>query len=124
VRDSEGVVLNTADSATEAKAAGFPQARSVLRVCLYGYKTVSHVGIAGSLIMKDLNANDNRKTVRPKIVREIALWWQSELDRAALVEEAPEPPSNEEVMLRFQCTEEEALRGVGLGEHRHFSGSE
>jgi len=74
--------------------------------------------------MKDLKTEDNRKIVRPKIVREIALWWQSELDRAALVGDTPEPPSHEEVMLRFQCSEEEALRGVGLGEHHHFSGSE
>jgi hypothetical protein len=75
-------------------------------------------------MIKDLSADDNRKTVRPKIVRDIALWWQSELDRAALVGETPEPPSREEVMRSFQCSEEEALRGVGLGEHRHFSGSE
>lgn len=77
-----------------------------------------------ALTMKDFNTEDNSKIVRPKIVREIALWWQSELDRAALIAETPEPPSNEEVMLRFQCSDEEALRGVGLGEHRHFSGSE
>jgi hypothetical protein len=67
---------------------------------------------------------EDTKTVRPKIVREIALWWQSELDRAAAIGETPGPPSNKDVMLRFQCSEEEALRGVGLGEHRHFSGSE
>ena len=82
----------------------------------------SPFGVA--LRMNDFKAEDNSKIVRPKIVREIALWWQSELDRVALIAETPEPPSNEEVMLRFQCTEEEALRGVGLGEHRHFSGSE
>ncbi len=85
-------------------------------------QSVLDFGIA--LRMKDFKTEDNSKIVRPKIVREIALWWQSELDRAALIAETPEPPSNEEVMLRFQCSEEEALRGVGLGEHRHFSGSE
>lgn len=74
--------------------------------------------------MKDFKTEDNSKNVRPQIVREIALWWQSELDRAFLVGDTPEPPPHEEVMLRFQCSEEEALRGVGLGEHRHFSGSE
>jgi len=70
------------------------------------------------------DANDNRKTVRPKIVREIALWWQNELDRAALVGETLDPATHSEVMHRFQCSEEEALRGVALGEHRHFSGTE
>lgn len=74
--------------------------------------------------MKDLKSEDDNQAVRPKLVREIALWWQSELDRAALVGETPEPPSHQEVMRRFQCSHEEALRGVGLGEHRHFSGTE
>jgi hypothetical protein len=74
--------------------------------------------------MEDFKTEDKSKTVRPQIVRTIALWWQSELDRAALAGETREPPPHEEVMLRFQCSEEEALRGVGLGEHRHFSGTE
>lgn len=61
--------------------------------------------------------------VRPELVRKIALWWQAELDKAAR-EETPDPPSHDSVMKRFQCSEEEALRGVGLGEHRHFAGIE
>ena len=76
------------------------------------------------LRVKESMTEDDRKTVRPKTVREIALWWQSELDRAALVGEVRELPSHSEVMRRFHCSEEESLRGVGLGEHRHFSGSE
>jgi hypothetical protein len=67
---------------------------------------------------------DSSKIVRPTIIREIAIWWKSELDRAALMGETPEPPSHQEVMLRFRCSEEEALRGVGLGEHHYFSGTE
>ncbi|HEX9736942.1 MAG TPA: hypothetical protein VGG06_33670 [Thermoanaerobaculia bacterium] len=62
--------------------------------------------------------------VRPRFVREIALWWQGELDRHAAGGETPDPPPHREVMERFGCTEEESLRGVGLGEHRHFSGVE
>jgi hypothetical protein len=85
---------------------------------------VSHRSISGSLRMNDLKTEDNSKIVRPQIIRKIALWWQSELDRAALVGETRKLPPQEEVMLRFQCSEEEALRGVGLGEHRHFSGTE
>ena len=64
----------------------------------------------------------SKVSVRPEVVREIALWWQGELGRAALAGETPDLPSYEEVMRRFQCSEEEALRGSGLGEHRHFSG--
>lgn len=69
-------------------------------------------------------AKASNSSVRPEVVREIALWWQSELDRAALTGETPDLPPYEEVMRRFQCSEEEALRGSGLGEHRHFSGIE
>ena len=64
-------------------------------------------------------------TVRPQVVRDIALWWQGELDRfLAEGREAPDLPSHPEVMERFGCEEEESLRGVSLGEHRHFSGIE
>ena len=64
---------------------------------------------------------DEPAKVRPEVVRRITLWWQSELDRNAAKGRTPNTPSNEDVMKRFQCSEEEALRGVGLGEHRHFS---
>jgi|HubBroStandDraft_6_1064221.scaffolds.fasta_scaffold110591_7 hypothetical protein len=74
--------------------------------------------------MEDPLARASNTSVRPEVVREIALWWQGELARAALAGETPDPPSCEEVMRRFQCSEEEALRGSGLGEHRHFSGIE
>lgn len=74
--------------------------------------------------MEDEATNEPTKSelVRPHIVREIALWWQRELDRAALAGDTPDTPSCEEVMRRFQCSEEEALRGSALAEHRHFSG--
>lgn len=74
--------------------------------------------------MEDPLARASNTSVRPEVVREIALWWQGELDRAALAGDTPDPPPCEEVMRRFQCSEEEALRGSGLGEHRHFSGIE
>ncbi len=62
--------------------------------------------------------------VRPEVVRRIAHWWQGEMDRHAAQGEAPSPPAMGEVQVRFSCTEEEALRGLVLGEHRHFSGTE
>lgn len=72
--------------------------------------------------MKEGKEQASGEAVRPQVVREIALWWQGELDRAALAGETPDTPPPEEVMRRFQCSEEEARRGCGLGEHRHFSG--
>jgi len=76
------------------------------------------------LEMKDPEAEATRLSVRPQVVREIALWWQSELDRAADANQTPDLPSYQEVMGRFRCSQEEALRGLGLGEQRHFSGIE
>ena len=67
---------------------------------------------------------DEAAKVRPEFVRRIALWWQSELDRNAAKGRTPDTPSDGDVMKRFGCSEEEALRGVGLGEHRHFSSVE
>lgn len=73
-------------------------------------------------MLKGLKLENDNNAVRPEVIREIALWWQGQLDLAVLAGETPDPPSCSEVMLRFHCSEEEALRGVGLGEHRHFSG--
>ncbi len=67
-------------------------------------------------------ATSHRPGVRPRMVREIALWWQAELARSVGGGHTPDPPPHREVIDRFGCSEEEALRGVGLGEHRHFSG--
>jgi hypothetical protein len=61
--------------------------------------------------------------LRPDIVRQIALWWQNQLDGASNAATGlPESPSLPEVMAKFDCSEEEALRGVCLGEYRHFDG--
>ena len=72
--------------------------------------------------MKVPQTGASKILVRPEVVREIALWWQGELDRAAAAGETPDLPSYEEIMRRFQCSQEEALRGTGVGEQRHFSG--
>ncbi len=69
-------------------------------------------------------SHNRPQSVRPPVVRKIALWWQARLDRAAEQGELPSPPPHREVIEKFNCTEEEAIRGVGLGEHRHFSGTE
>ncbi len=67
---------------------------------------------------------DGSTAIRPEFVRKIALWWQGELDRCAMAGRIPDLPSDKEVIERFDCTSEEVLRGVGLGEHRYFSGTE
>ncbi|HWZ42665.1 MAG TPA: hypothetical protein VNW97_04280 [Candidatus Saccharimonadales bacterium] len=66
-------------------------------------------------------ASENK--LRPDLIREIALWWQNRLDGAGNgANGLPESPSLPEVMTKFACSEEEALRGVCLGEYRHFDG--
>lgn len=63
--------------------------------------------------------------LRPDVVRQIALWWQGHLDEANRGENLlPESPPLPDVMRKFGCSEEEALRGLCLGEHRHFAGVE
>ena len=62
--------------------------------------------------------------MRPPVVREIALWWQGELDRGAAAGRTPALPAHLEVIELFGCSEEEALRGVGLGEQRHYCGTD
>lgn len=63
--------------------------------------------------------------LRPDIVRQIAVWWQGQLDYATQQDiPPPESPPFPEVMNKFNCSEEEALRGVCLGEYRHFGGVE
>lgn len=63
--------------------------------------------------------------LRPRVVWEIARWWQGRLDAASDGEDhLPESPPLPEVMSRFGCSEEEALRGLCVGEHRHFGSVE
>jgi len=63
--------------------------------------------------------------LRPENVRQIALWWQGCLDGASQEGNLlPESPPLSDVMRRFGCTEEEALRGLCLGEYRHFGSIE
>lgn len=63
--------------------------------------------------------------LRPQVVREIALWWQGRLDAASDGDDhLPESPPLPEVMSRFGCSEEEALRGLCVGEYRHFGSVE
>ena len=67
--------------------------------------------------------NETHNTFRPTLIREIARWWQRRLDEAAVDGEGLNPPSDSYVMDKFQCSEEEALRGIGVGEQLHWGGS-
>ena len=67
--------------------------------------------------------SDAHNTFRPALIRDIARWWQRRLDEATVDGEALNPPSDNYVMDRFQCSEEEALRGIGVGEQLHWGGS-
>jgi hypothetical protein len=63
--------------------------------------------------------------LRPAVVREIALWWHGRLDEAThQADVLPESPSLPDIMQKFRCSEDEALRGLCLGEYRHFGSIE
>jgi len=57
------------------------------------------------------------------VVRQIARWWKQHLDTANANGEDLDPPSFSEVMAKFQCSEEEALRGLCVGEQLYWGGS-
>jgi len=62
--------------------------------------------------------------IRPQIIAEIAQWWQASLRDSENREGVLAPPEAGEVAARFECTEEEALRGLTAGEQLYFGGGE
>lgn len=68
--------------------------------------------------------NQNSVKLRPDRIKDVSLWWQRRLDEAfARGEPLEEPPAVAEVTAQFSCSEEEALRGLWVGEQRHWSGA-
>ena len=63
-------------------------------------------------------------SIRPRIIAEIAQWWQVSLRAVENQGGVLEPPNAGEVASRFHCTEEEALRGLTAGEQLHCGGNE
>jgi hypothetical protein len=55
--------------------------------------------------------------IRANIVAEIARWWQTSVAAAEERGELPPNPDVSQVAVRFQCSEDEALRGLAAGEH-------
>lgn len=79
--------------------------------------------VIANLTVEGSNIVGSENNLRPNLVREIALWWQNRLDGASDgAGVLPQSPLLSEVMNKFGCSEEEALRGVCLGEYRHFDG--
>ena len=70
-----------------------------------------------------LQMNEVENKIRPSVIGQIARWWKERLDAAAVDGEALEPPVWVEVMAEFGCSEEEALRGLCVGEHLYWGDS-
>jgi len=60
--------------------------------------------------------------LRPAIIRQIARWWQQRLDAADTEAAVLVLPDDSEIMTKFQCSDEEALRGLSVGEQLHWGG--
>lgn len=63
------------------------------------------------------------RELRPKVIAAIAHWWQQSLSAAdqegnALVGDLTE------VAARFNCSKEEAVRGLAVGEYLHWGASQ
>lgn len=76
--------------------------------------------------MKEYNdptGNRAGSELRPSVIAEIARWWQQCLGEAAQNGRVLEPADVNDVTAKFQCSDEEAIRGLGVGEHLHWAGS-
>jgi len=61
--------------------------------------------------------------IHANIVAGIARWWQESMTAAEERGEVVSPPDVGQVAQLFQCSEEEALRGLVAGEQLRWSGS-
>ena len=62
--------------------------------------------------------------LRPVVIERIAHWWKQSLDEAGHKGEVLKPPDLSEISAKFQCSEEEAVRGLSVGEHLYWGGGE
>ena len=60
--------------------------------------------------------------IRPDVVAAIASWWRQSLHEAELRGEASPTPEPNEVAAQFNCSEDEALRGLTAGEQLYWGG--
>jgi hypothetical protein len=65
----------------------------------------------------------NSSKLRPGVIVEIAQWWQQCLSAAERKSETLMPTDLGEVASRFQCSVEEAIRGICIGEQLHWGGN-
>ena len=62
--------------------------------------------------------------LRPMVIEQIAQWWKRSLDQADQTGEALQPPELGEITAKFQCSEEEAIRGLSVGDHLYWGGAQ
>ena len=72
--------------------------------------------ISPRLIMNSIN-------LRPSVIVEIARWWQQCLSTAEQESETLMSTDISEVKVMFQCSTEEAIRGICTGEQLHWGGN-
>ncbi len=63
-----------------------------------------------------------RSDLRPSVIGEIADWWRQRLRLAEQDSQTINTSDIKEVAMKFQCSIEEALRGLCLGEQLYWGG--
>jgi len=58
------------------------------------------------------------------VIEQIAHWWKESLDEASQTGKILEPADLIEIAAKFQCSEEEAVRGLSVGEHLYWRGDQ
>ena len=62
--------------------------------------------------------------LRPVVIEQIAHWWKESLDGAGQAGQVLAPADVSEIAARFHCSEEEAIRGLSVGEHLYWGGDQ
>jgi hypothetical protein len=70
------------------------------------------------------NEDQTASVLRPIVIEQIAHWWKDSLDGAAQTGKVLEPADVGEIAAKFHCSEDEAIRGLSVGEHLYWSGGQ
>jgi hypothetical protein len=62
--------------------------------------------------------------LRPSVIVEVARWWRQCLSTAEQQRETLTPADISEVEAMFQCSTEEAIRGICIGEQLYWGGTD
>lgn len=62
--------------------------------------------------------------LRPEVIAAIGQWWQGCLRAASARDQVLTPPDVAYVAAKFGGSEEEAIRGLSVGEHLQWQGED